>query len=394
MTFLFNESAIITFAINVIVLKLLLLKERTRFITITKISEFVSRIFFAATLISLLVIVSVSPIWAVQLDAKIGTHAQTAQPTFKFLRTVFIEYPDGGQIADLLKGKEVTVNIDADSNTPGVSDLIAQLNSNLARDLQSTVQITDMKINYRTHLQGRGDSASIDFRVIMIPTIKDYVLRPATDTSAAIVDSHWRGLFVKGPVILKTQEYGDIDINQPIGYIKTQFPELYSKMAGSKAESMLGRDLIDAGAILAQPLSTWHHLFDPSGTISQSSQFGYSGEKLVITSFTMGESSLREGIQKETEQVADFTTDKKYVVRAVESSNSANIQLDGFVTETSIDKIEYFGSSSKVPEDTGTTSTGGFPVGVIYGMAGAGAAVAVIVLFVSDRKLKKQQQQK
>ncbi len=389
-----NESAIITFAINVIVLKLLLLKKRIRFITITKISGFVLRVFFAAALVGLLVIGSVSPIWAAQLDAKIGTHAQTAQPTFKFLRTVFIEYPDGGQIADLLRGKDIAVSIDADSNTPGVSDLIAQLNSNLARDLQSTVQIADMKINYKTHLQGRGDSASIDFSVTMIPAIKNYVLRPATDTSAAIVDSHWRGIFVKGPVILKTKEHGDVDINQPIGYIKTQLPELYSKLAGSKAETILDRDLIDAGAVLAQPLSTWHHLFDPSGTISDSSKFGYSGEKVVITSFTMGESSLREGIQKETEQVADFTTDKKYVVRAVESSNSATIQLDGFVTETSIDNIEYFGSSPKVPEDAGTTSTGGFPVGVIYGMAGAGAAVAIIVLFVSDRKLKKQQQQR
>lgn len=389
-----NESAIITFAINGIVRKLSMLKERIRFITITKMSEFVLRFFFAATLIGLLVIGSISPSWAAQLDAKIGTRAQTAEPTFKFLRTVFIEYPDGGQVADLLMGKDVTVTIDADSNTPGVSDLIAQLNSNLARDLQSTVQITDMKINYRTHLQGRGDSASIDFRVILTPTIKNYVLRPATDTSAAIVDSHWRGLFVKGPVILKTKEYGDVEINQPVGYIKTQLPDLYSKLAGSKVEPMLGRDLIDASAILAQPLSTWHHLFDPSGTISEASKFGYSGEKVVITSFTMGESSLREGMQKETEQVADFTIDKKYVVRAVESANSANIQLDGFVTETSIDNIEYFGSSPKVPENAGTTSTGGFPVGVIYGMAGAGAVVAVLVLFISDRKLKRQQQQR
>lgn len=369
----------------------MILKERTRFITITKTTNFVIRVFFAATLLGLLVIGTVSPIWAVQLEAKIGTKAQTTEPAFKFFRTVFIEYPDGGQVSDLLMNKDVVLSFDADSNTPGVSDLIAQLNSNLAHDLQSTVQITDMKINYRAHLHGRGDIASIDFRVIVIPTMTNYVLRPATDTSAAIVDSHWRGIFVKGPVILKTQEYGDIDINEPVGYFKTQLPEIYSKMAGSKAETVLSRDLIDAGPILAQPLSTWHHLFDPSGTISESTKFGYSGEKVVITSFTMGESSLREGIQKETEETADFTVDKKYVVRTVESSNSGNIQMDGFVTETSIDKIEYFGSSPKVPEGAGTTSTGGFPVGVIYGMAGAGAAVAVVVLFISDRKLKRQQ---
>jgi hypothetical protein len=107
----------------------------------------------------------------------------------------------------------------------------------------------------------------------------------------------------------------------------------------------------------------------------------------------MGESSIREGIQTEREHEAEFTADKKYVVRTVESADSANIQIDGFVTETNIENTEYFGSSPTVPEGYATTSTGGFPVGVMYGMAGAGAAVAVVVLVWSDKKLKKQNRQ-
>ena len=177
-----------------------------------------------------------------------------------------------------------------------------------------------------------------------------------------------------------------------IGFLKKETPDVYEKIAGTEGETLLDDNLIDASGILAQPLSNWHHLFDPSGTISETAKWGYT-EKLVITSFTMGESSFREGIQTEKEKEAEFTTDKTYTIRTVESANSATISIDGFVTEITVDGTEYFGSSPKVPEGYATTSTGGFPVNIMYGMAGMGAAVAVFVLVWSDRKLKKQRGQ-
>jgi hypothetical protein len=217
----------------------------------------------------------------------------------------------------------------------------------------------------------------------------NYVLRPADETSSALIDANWRGLSVKGPVIISNEEQGDVDINTLTGFLKKETPEVFEKISGTEGEALLNDSLIDASGILSQPLSNWHHLFDPSGTISETAKWGYT-EKLVITSFTMGESSIREGIQTEKEKEVEFTTDKKYIIRTVESANSATISIDGFVTETEVDGSEYFGSSPKVPEGYATTSTGGFPVGVMYGMAAAGGAVAVFVLVWSDRKLKKQ----
>ena len=351
---------------------------------------------FSTVLIGLLLVGTISPIWAAQLDAKIGTRAESAQPTFKFLKTVFIEYPEGGQIADMLfdkstgKGKDVLINFEADKNTPGVSDLIDKINDNLSHELGSTVYVTDLALTYRAHLVGRVNQAAIDYKITLEPTITNYVLRAATADSPAIVDSHWRGMSIKGPVTITDAEAGAIDVNTLNGFIKNEVPDLYDTLAGTEAGTLLDTNLIDASGILAQPLSNWHHLFDPSGTISESVKIGYQGEKVVITSFTMGESSIREGIQTEQEHSAEFTADKKYVVRTVESANSATISMDGFVTETTIEGTEYFGSSPKVPEGYATTTTGGFPVGVMYGMAGMGAAVAVFVLVWSDRKMKKQ----
>ena len=363
-----------------------------RFITIGKSSFFVrsNNLFFMAALIGLLLISNVTPIWAAQLDAKIGTRAESATPTFKFLRTIFVEYPEGGELADLLRGKDVIVTFEADSTTPGVSELISMINKNLSQDLDSTVFVTDLSLTYRAHLAGRGDSAAVDYKITLIPTITNYVLRQATNSSAAIVDSHWRGISVNQPVIITSQEIGGVDVNTPSWLFEKEIPDMYSKIIGTGAKDILNTPLIDASAILEQPLSNWHHLFDPSGTISESSKFGYQGEKVVLTSFTMGESSLREGIQTEREHEVEFTLDKPYVIRSVESASSANIQMDGFVTETTIEGVEYFGSSPEVPEGAATTSTGGFPVYIIYGMAGAGGAVAVMILFWSDRKLKKK----
>ncbi len=365
-----------------------------RFITIGKSCFFVrsSNLFFVAGLIGVLVISNVTPIWAAQLDSKIGTKAESAQPTFKFLRTIFIEYPEGGELADLLRGKDVVINFEADSTTPGVSDLISMINKNLSQDLDSAVFVTDLSLTYRAHLAGRGDSAAVDYKITIIPTMINYVLRQATNSSAAIIDSHWRGISVNQPVIITSPDSGKVDINTPGWLFEKEAPEVYSKIIGTEAKDVLNTPLIDASDILKQPLSNWHHLFDATGTISEATKFGYQGEKVVITSFTMGESSLREGILEAREHEVEFTLDKPYVIRSVESASSANIQMDGFVTETTIEGVEYFGSSPEVPEGVATPSTGGFPVYIIYGMAGAGGAVAVMILFWSDRKLKKKQQ--
>ena len=344
-------------------------------------------------MILVLIISMISPVWAAQLDAKVGTKAKFAQPTFKFLRTVYIEYPEGGEIADLLKGKDVVINFEADSQTPGISELITKINDNLLRELSSTVRVTDLDLTYRAHLLGREDYAAIDYKITLVPTITNYVLREGTNSTAAIVDSHWRGISVKTPIVINNSEDGEIDVNSPAGFLDKATPQVYAKLAKKESEKILNIPIIDASGILLQPLSNWHHLFDATATIADSKRFGYEGEKVVITSFTMGECSIREGCKRETRYEAELDLDKKYVVRSIEAPDSANIQIDGYVSATIIEDTEYFGSSSEIPKESGDTSTGDFPVSIIYGMAGAAAVVAVLILFWSDKKLKKKTSQ-
>ena len=92
-----------------------------------------------------------------------------------YLKTVFIEYPNGGDLFDELQGKEWTVTGSADSSNPEVQDLINRLNEGIAAD-GSQAKISDMSVNYEFHLKARNINTSVDYRVILEGSLTDYVI--------------------------------------------------------------------------------------------------------------------------------------------------------------------------------------------------------------------------
>ena len=56
-----------------------------------------SRAVILTVLLATLIVVGTStPVWAAQLDARINPNAETSPFSMHYLRTVFIEYQDGG----------------------------------------------------------------------------------------------------------------------------------------------------------------------------------------------------------------------------------------------------------------------------------------------------------
>ena len=343
--------------------------------------------YFALGLIGLLVFGSISPIWATSdLTANLSSSGNSAQPTFKFLESAFIEYPNGGKLKDLLAGKNYTTSFTENSNNTSVQDLIHQLNTALTRDQKSPVIITDLTVQYTATVVGDDKSASIDYNLELIPTLTSYVITKGSGDNPTIIDAAWMGLTLKDPVVIKTAQYGDVEINNPISFVKKALPDVYSNIKGTAAEDALKNNLIDASSILQEPLDQWNHLFDPAFIISETSGFGYAGQKVAITTYTMGQSSLGEGVQKPTQNTIDFSTDANYQLTTIQHASSASINIDGHAITTSVGGTPAFGTT---PQSTGgETSSGGFPVGIIYGMAGFGAIVAAGVLVWSNKKLK------
>ena len=336
-------------------------------------------------LLATLIVVSTStPAWAAQMDAKINPNADTSPFSMNYQKTVFIEYPNGGDLFKELQGKEWTVSGTADISNPGVQELMDRLNEKISGEAIKA-KISDLNITYDYHLKARNTNTSVDYHVLLEGTLTDYVI--TKDSLRTLVDLGWRGMSVDGEVVID-----GIEINIPINILRDQEPIVYSFFEGTDAEDVLHRPLINADFILEQPLTNWHFLFDPTGINADASTFGLddSISGFVISSWTMGESSIREGRQVERIFEAEVVADQTYIVRSVQSADTANLSAIGFGALDVLDGVEIVGVTPTPPEGYATTSTGGFPIMIVYGMAGMAAVAGIAFFFVSSRSMKNE----
>ena len=91
-------------------------------------------IILSIMLVGLIVIGTTTPVWAAQLDARINPNEDSSPFKMNYQKTIFIEYPNGGNLFDELRGHEWTVSGTADLSNPGVKDLLAKLNQKIISD--------------------------------------------------------------------------------------------------------------------------------------------------------------------------------------------------------------------------------------------------------------------
>jgi hypothetical protein len=343
-----------------------------------------------ASLTVIMIASTVAPAFAAQMEFRTWVQSDSVDEVeIKFQRTVILNYDEGGMLADELRGQKIAKTFSLSSDDPGIIELRDRINYQLSQ-LDSSATITDVQIDYDTKLTGRGLNTSVDFKLILTMQITNHVLRESSSGSSGIVDMSWRGLMVPGEVTVNVKGI-DHEINLPVSFIADTSPALYSAIQGTEAETLLNTPIMDASGIKNQPLGNWHFLFDPTGINVDAAQFGLSEELagVVWSSFTMGESSFREGIQTEKEHEATFTTDKTYDLRTIESADSANVFFAGFANIDVLDNHEVVGVYPEAPEGFATTSTGEFPVMIIYGMAGFAGIAGIAIFLVSEKKRKK-----
>mgnify|MGYP001593313411 FL=1 len=340
-------------------------------------------ILLTVLLAGLIVIGTSAPAFGAQLDSRINPNNAESPFKMSYLKTVFIEYPNGGDLFDALGGTEWHVSGMADATNPGVQRLMNELNSSIQSD-GSQAKISDLDVTYEFQLKGRNIQTSIDYRVILEGTISNYII--TEDSQKKLVDLGWRGLSTTSSIKIDGME-----INIPLGVLATEEPILYRTFLGTEAEDVLNKELINADFILEQPLTNWHFLFDPTGINADANTFGLdeSIQGFVVSSWTMGESSIREGRQVERVFEAEVMADETYIVRSVQSSDTANLSSIGFGALDVLDGVEIIGVTPTPPEDYMTTSTGGFPIMIIYGMAGMAALGGIGFFIFSSRAMKK-----
>lgn len=323
------------------------------------------------------------PVWGAQLDAQILFDDKTVSPTFSFLRIIYVEYPEGGEIADLLRGKNQDISLQIDSTSPQMKKLVNLINEKFD-SIPSTVYATSAQLKYHAILTGNQNSAVIELKLELIPTITNPVINESNDSR--IIDANWRGLSLDSPIIFETQ-YGYLDINNPKSAIDIMVPEVIQKLEGSDVK-ILEMPLINSDEILKFPLHRWHSLFDNTAIIPTSKLYNFTG-KNVITHYSMGECNLDSGFcqDRKWEQILDL--DKKYKIVIIESRDDASIAIEGYADYSSMGLIETFETRLSSPL-TEKPATDEFPAFVMYGMASIAAVGGGIMFVFSSRKVKKE----
>lgn len=333
----------------------------------------------------LLISFFVTQAYAADLSAALFPDSDTGEASFIGGKTVTLEYPAGSSLAQELDGQihriEFSLNGTATGqNQTGMSDLIAALNRALVQ-ADSPVQASQALVSYTGALRGGPTSTVISYRVDLQPTLESIVLPSGEVGQAAqVVDLEWRGFTINEPLVVNAPDVGQINVNYPIGLLQVLYPSLAQKFENTQAREILYSPILDLEEFNA-PMSAWHFLFDPVGAYGGSVGLEGTGGANVLSIYSLGESSLREGAHTIQQQDATATIDGVNVnVRSTTPPPSGQITIAGYSSHEQSGGSWHAVVTADAPEGV-QTSTGGFPIQVLLVLGGMMGAIAIFILF-------------
>ncbi len=331
-----------------------------------------------------------TPAFAAQLDTLLMPADNTGEALYKIVDIVYIEYPNGGKIKAELENVSDQISFTADRNTPGVQELIDKINQVLVKERHSPVIIEELKLDYKAGLKADSDRAVLERLLRFDAKITNFVINAGTTEEGTLIDLNWRGFKLDEPAVIKTEEYGDVEINFASGYFYARQPEVMKILENSDAGKVLNKPSIEFTEFTALTLDKWHWSFDPTGSIKESEGWGFTevGGANVVTFFALGEGSIREGIHRETITEVDVAVDgEQYKVRNTTPPSAASIQILGYATENIQGSDEGATVFENAPAGgTGKSYAGGFPITVLMVLGGMMGAIAGFVLWRANRK--------
>jgi len=362
-----------------------------KFITILKkIDTVTKRLLLASAILGLLVFGTFSPIWAtVDFNAYLPIEGTPITPEFKFTKSIAIDYSNGGKLKDALMGKNMTIVFsDTSDNNTSIKSLMETINTALATDRKTTATMSNLQLDYQVQINGDDKGATIDYRIVLTPTMVGYTLNKGGADQPTVLDISWMGFTLKNPATITTSKYGDLEINKPLGVIQKELPDVYNLLKGTAAETSLNFSLLDASGLVSYPIDKWNTLFDPAYTLSETAGYGYSGQKVAVTAFAYGQSDLYQG-QLKTENIdIDFTADTKYHLNAIERASSGTIDVAGHANGYMVQGTPAISTTAQAGTGVTNTTAQGLSTMTIYAMAGFAAVIAAGVFWWSNRKMK------
>ena len=299
---------------------------------------------------------------------------------------ITLTYPSGSPISQMMAGKNEKESFGFNGtagDNPNSDSAISAFNRALIV-ANSTVHVVAIQGSYEFKLQGVSDTQAIlSYTLRTSPEIQKYIITSQGDSK--VMDLNWRRITVDQPIIYNAPGLGKVDLNHPSGILQAKYPDLMKKFVGTSAEYIFNLPLLQFNTF-NHPMDTWHHLFDPSGSLVET-QGAFKGNSTTkaVTVYSLGESSFREGtFNPETHDETVNIDGGSVKVHSEQPPPSGQIQIAGFVTlnKNGNDDMAIVTSSGNT---SGDTATGGFPFQVLLVFGGMMGAIAVFVL-IKGRK--------
>jgi len=306
------------------------------------------------------------------------------------VKNVSLRYPEGSAISEALgkddyKDIRIThrINGTAASQEGGVISAMTAFNRALI-DAKSPAQVTEIRLTFTAVIKPSETSTLISYKVEAIPVLENFVLGDGDieGLTSKIVDLEWRGIHVTEPIILELPTFGALDVNRPIGLFEKLYPELGEQIKSSAGAEIFNEPILDFRKF-DQKMDTWHFLFDPSGSIVEASSFfrEQSGAR-VVSIYSLGESSFREGTFEAEEKDVDATiAGSQVAVHSQVAAPSGQIQIAGFSKVDVTQPAAEIASVSVEAPAGASAATGGFPIQVLLVFGGMMGAIAIFILF-------------
>jgi hypothetical protein len=321
--------------------------------------------------------------FASSLVVNIDPYEEQIKPSFQFQKTVIIFYDETGKIRKEMHGKDIQMYFSENSSNPQVFDLMQKLNQNL-EDLSSQAKITELDVTIKAKMKGYSLRGVFDFEITLVPTITNFVINKTHSDSTRIIDVNWRGMSVRDEIIIAS-DFGIIDINHPVSFIKQVQPEFYDAIQGTAIYPIMSKPLIDSAG-LNEKLGNWHFIFIPWSNEQKSNLVPEEWDGSNVSIFQKGDFSMRDSSRVEINDI-DVIADKTYPVRIFEYYDRGFIKAKGFASVEVVDGNEIL-SVTPLPPYSPTITDGNDPIWIIFLTIGIIASSLVFMAFYLNRVRK------
>ena len=307
----------------------------------------------------------------------------SAQATFNSIINVELKYPPDSSLAKALNGKNERILLNASGSAGQNADADSALTAFNRGFIEanSTVQATNMTIDYSVKISGGPDTTLISYVIHSKPTLQKFVLTGDNKTGNFVVDLEWRKVTMRLPIYITSSTLGKVDINHPIGILKAKYPDITNKLSSTAASQILNSPILDFSAF-GVGMDRWHFLFDPTGNLVESSSYlrGSSLSK-VVSVYSLGESSFREGTFVSVDTNVPITVDgANVVVHSSVPPPSGQISITGY-SDVHNPGGGWIAAVSRDAPAGAVTSSGSFPFTVLLVFGGMMGAIAIFILF-------------